>query len=72
MAKKETKNTEDDASVNKKETKSTKASKESKPKKTTKKKEANPITTALKSKTIKDDSIEVVEDSLLPFLLLLF
>ena len=33
MAKKETKNTEDDASVNKKETKSTKASKESKPKK---------------------------------------
>ena len=47
MAKKETKNTEDDASVNKKENKSTKASKESKPKKTTKKKEAESITTAL-------------------------
>ena len=45
MAKKETKNTEDDASVNKKETKLRKTSKESKSKKTTKKKKAKPITT---------------------------
>ncbi|MFL2638412.1 MAG: 30S ribosomal protein S1, partial [Flavobacteriaceae bacterium] len=66
MAKKETKNTEDDASVNKKENKSTKASKESKPKKTTKKKEAKSATTALKSKIIKDDSIEIVEASKQP------
>ena len=66
MAKKETKNIEDDASVNKKESKSTKASKESKPKKTTKKKEAESITTALKSKTIKDDSIEIIETSKQP------
>ncbi len=66
MAKKETKNTEDDASVNKKESKSTKASKGSKPEKTTKKKEAKSITTALKSKTTKDDSIEINEDSKQP------
>ena len=66
MAKKETKNTEDDASVNKKESKSTKASKESKPKKTTKKKEAKSATTDLKSKIIKDDSIEIVEASKQP------
>ena len=66
MAKKETKKTEDDASVNKKESKSTKASKESKPKKTTKKKEAKSATTDLKSKIIKDDSIEIVEASKQP------
>jgi len=66
MAKKETKNTEDDASVNKKENKSTKASKESKPKKTTKKKEAKSKTKVSKSKSIKDDSIEIIEDSKQP------
>ena len=56
MAKKETKKTEDDASVNIKESKSAKASKESKPEKTTKKKEA-------KSKTIKEDLIATIEVS---------
>ena len=56
MAKKETKKTEDDASVNIKESKSAKASKESKPEKTTKKKEA-------KSKTIKEDLIDTIEVS---------
>ena len=64
MAKKETKKTEDDASVNKKESKSTKASKESK--KTTKKKEAKTKTKVSKSKSIKDDSIEIIEDSKQP------
>ena len=64
MAKKETKKTEDDASVNKKESKSTKASKESK--KTTKKKEAKSKTKVSKSKSIKDDSIEIIEDSKQP------
>ena len=56
MAKKETKKTEDNASVNIKESKSAKASKESKPEKTTKKKEA-------KSKTIKEDLIDTIEVS---------
>ena len=64
MAKKETKKTEDDASVNKKESKSTKASKESK--KTAKKKEAKTKTKVSKSKSIKDDSIEIIEDSKQP------
>ena len=64
MTKKETKKTEDDASVNKKESKSTKASKESK--KTTKKKEAKTKTKVSKSKSIKDDSIEIIEDSKQP------
>ena len=66
MAKKETKKTEDDASVNKKESKSTKASKESKPKKTAKNKEAKSKTKVSKSKSIKDDSIEIIEDSKQP------
>ena len=64
MAKKETEKTEDDASVNKKESKSTKASKESK--KTTKKKEAKSKAKVSKSKSIKDDSIEIIEDSKQP------
>jgi len=59
MAKKETKNIEDDASVNKKESKSTKASKESKPKKTTKK--------ASKKKSVDstdDSGIVLIDDNL--------
>ena len=49
MAKKEIKKTEDDASVNEKESKSIQASKESNPQKTTKKKEAK--TTVSKSRS---------------------
>ena len=66
MAKKEIKKTEDDASVNEKESKSIQASKESNPKKTTKKKEAKSKTTVLKSRSTKDVSIEVVETSKKP------
>ena len=66
MAKKEIKKTEDDASVNEKESKSIQASKESNPEKTTKKKEAKSKTTVLKSRSTKDVSIEVVETSKKP------
>ena len=61
MAKKEIKKAEDNASVNEKESKSIKASKESNPQKTPKKKEAKSKTTASKSKSTKDVSIEVIE-----------
>ena len=66
MAKKEIKKTEDDASVNEKESKSIQASKESNPQKTTKKKEAKSKTTVSKSRSTKNVSIEVVETSKKP------
>ena len=61
MAKKEIKKTEDNASVNEKESKSIKTSKESNLQKTPKKKEAKSKTTASKSESTEDVSIEVVE-----------
>ena len=61
MAKKEIKKTEDSASVNEKESKSIKTSKESNLQKTPKKKEAKSKTTASKSESTEDVSIEVVE-----------
>ncbi len=61
MAKKEIKKTEDNASVNEKESKSIKTSKESNLQETPKKKEAKSKTTASKSESTKDVSIEVVE-----------